>query len=122
MATSAARFCSGSPTCPYLAGQCAIHGTSAQRRDKARGSAHERGYDYAWAQYSALFRTKYPICGMRTDGNLHREHSQCIQQGRTSAAEVVDHITPMSKGGSKWEPTNHQSLCKRCNTAKGDKC
>ena len=107
------------PTCSTLVhkGRCAVH---ARVLDRARGTAQARGYDAAWATYSKHFRAKYPICGMRTDGQLHAEHSRCVQEGRTTAAECVDHIQPMSRGGDKWSPLNHQSLCTRCNRVKGD--
>lgn len=36
-------------------------------------------------------------------------------------AEVTDHIVPVSKGGSMWDRSNHQSLCRSCNSAKGDR-
>lgn len=106
------------PSCPALvrSGRCAKH---AKVQDKARGTAQERGYDYLWSKYSQDFRQQYPICGMRIDGQLHREHSVCVQEGRTTPAECVDHIVSMRDGGSKWNPMNHQSLCHRCNTVKG---
>jgi 5-methylcytosine-specific restriction endonuclease McrA len=120
MATAPKRFCSGASTCPNFQGECAQHGTPSQRRDRARGTAQERGYDYAWAEYSKGWRARFPICGMRADGRIYREHSRCAQEGVTVAGEVVDHIVPMSQGGSKFNPANHQTLCRRCNTTKAN--
>jgi len=34
-------------------------------------------------------------------------------------AHTVDHIVPRVRGGSMWEPSNLQSMCKSCNSAKG---
>jgi 5-methylcytosine-specific restriction endonuclease McrA len=31
---------------------------------------------------------------------------------------IVDHIIPVSQGGSFWDPTNHQPLCGKCHSAK----
>jgi 5-methylcytosine-specific restriction protein A len=117
--TAAKRPCAKSG-CPALVehGRCPAH---ARAQDKSRGTAQERGYDSLWARYSKDFRAKFPICGMRADGRLYAEHSQCVQQGITTAAGCVDHIVPMSKGGSKYDPLNLQALCIPCNTAKGDR-
>jgi 5-methylcytosine-specific restriction protein A len=120
MPTAPARPCVV-PQCAKVAharGRCTTHATEA---DRSRGTAKERGYDYAWSQYSIQWRTRFPLCGMRGDDRLHPEHSQCVQQGRETPAQCVDHIVPMSKGGEKWNPTNHQSLCLACNSAKGNR-
>jgi 5-methylcytosine-specific restriction protein A len=118
MPTAALRHCSGSPTCPNFQGQCATHGTTAQRRDQARGTAQERGYDHAWADYSKRFRAAHPVCGQRADNSLDRVNSRCVQEGRTTPSECVDHNVPMSQGGSKWDEKNHTALCLACNTWK----
>ena len=34
-------------------------------------------------------------------------------------AHTVDHIVPRVRGGSMWEPSNLQSMCKSCNSAEG---
>lgn len=41
----------------------------------------------------------------------------CQAAGRVSAAQEVDHITPLWAGGADDE-TNYQSLCKPCHAAK----
>jgi 5-methylcytosine-specific restriction enzyme A len=45
-----------------------------------------------------------------------KEHPQCAVCG--AQATVVDHIQPMSMGGSFWDYANHQPLCARCHAAK----
>ena len=47
------------------------------------------------------------------------ESSPCASCGRTNHIQV-DHIIPVSKGGTS-ELKNLQPLCRRCNTAKGNK-
>jgi 5-methylcytosine-specific restriction protein A len=108
------------PLCPALVtkGRCPAH---AKQQDRARGTAQQRGYDSRWASYSRQFRQEHPTCGERWDGVLDPTHSKCLQQGRMTPAECVDHIVPVSRGGSFWAPSNHQSLCVACNTAKGDR-
>lgn len=107
------------PGCPTLVqkGRCAQH---ERQQDRARGTAQERGYDHAWAEYSKRFRVAHPVCGERADGTLDRVHSRCAQQGLTTAAQCVDHTVPMSQGGSKWDPANHMSACLDCNTWKAN--
>jgi 5-methylcytosine-specific restriction enzyme A len=88
--------------------------------DRARGTAHARGYTKAWAHYARRWRATHPFCGMRLDGAYSAEHSLCVQQGDLLAlAQVVDHIVALRDGGSLWDPANHQSLCTRCNLRKG---
>lgn len=118
MPSAALRHCSGSPTCPNFQGQCGVHGTVAQRQDRARGTAQARGYDAAWADYSRRFRAAHPVCGMRADGSMDRVNSRCVQQGITTPSACVDHNVPMSRGGSKWDASNHTALCLACNTWK----
>lgn len=36
----------------------------------------------------------------------------------TRPGQHVDHITPVSKGGAIWKPSNWQSLCHNCHNAK----
>jgi 5-methylcytosine-specific restriction endonuclease McrA len=119
MPTAALRPCAKAG-CPALVehGRCSVH---ARAQDKSRGTAQERGYDYTWSLCAKEFKAKFPLCGMRADGRLYAEHSQCVQAGVTTAAGCVDHIVPMSKGGSKYDPLNLQALCIPCNTAKGDR-
>lgn len=116
MPSAALRPCA-EPRCPELvkSGRCAKH---AKQVDRARGTATERGYDWAWAKYSKARLQRLPVCGMREDGTLDAEHSRCVQQGRTTPAEVTDHIVPMRQGGDKWSPANHLSLCAACNVWK----
>lgn len=118
MATAALRPCA-TPKCSALVskGHCDSH---ARQQDTARGTAQERGYDYQWSLYSQSWRQQHPFCGERMDGLSYRQHRRADCVGDVPA-NVVDHIRPMSKGGSKWEPGNHQSLCLACNSAKGDK-
>lgn len=115
----ALKFCAA-PGCAVIvtAGRCAAH---ARAKDRARGTAVARGYDYRWSLYSKRWLRAHPLCGERADGMVSTEHSRCAQAGRITAAECTDHIVPLSRGGDKWDPANHQSLCFSCNVAKGNK-
>lgn len=73
-----------------------------------RKSSTARGYGRPWAKYRIAFLRRNPLC------------MKCKAAGITTAATVVDHITP-HKGDSSlfWSPENHQSLCTTCHS--GDK-
>lgn len=91
----------------------------ARQREQRRGSRHERGYTNAWVRYARDFRDRFPFCGQRADGVFSSEHSRCTREGRRVLGDCVDHIVPISAGGSVFDPRNHQTLCNRCNVAKG---
>ncbi len=46
---------------------------------------------------------------------------QCKDRDRIVAAKVIDHIIPVSEGGSFYEWNNLQSLCTRCHAIKTGK-
>jgi 5-methylcytosine-specific restriction protein A len=66
---------------------------------------HVRGqpkvYDYRWDKFRAWYVSLHPMC------------AHC---GR--GASEVDHITPLSKGGTHYDPDNSQALCKSCHSRK----
>lgn len=48
------------------------------------------------------------------------QKGRCAACGKTRKKLSVDHIVPLSKGGTNW-PSNIQLLCKSCNSSKKDK-
>lgn len=111
--------CSG----PVCKGKTLVRGRSyclpcARALEQRRGSSHERGYDNRWNKYRVNWLHRFPLCGMRLDGQRHAEHSRCTRDGRAVAAIQVDHIKPIQEGGLMWDPSNHQSLCEGCGARK----
>ncbi|WP_405848136.1 HNH endonuclease [Streptomyces niveus] len=47
------------------------------------------------------------------------DEPQCRRCGSKQQLEV-DHIIPLSEGGSKWDPANVQTLCGDCHDIKSD--
>jgi 5-methylcytosine-specific restriction endonuclease McrA len=45
----------------------------------------------------------------------------CVDKGLYSPIQDVDHITPLSDGGSKYSTCNLQGLCKSCHSSKTKK-
>lgn len=74
-------------------------------RDKARGSAHARGYGRAWERLRAAVLAEEPLC------------RECAKAGRVTAAEDVDHIVPRARGGTD-DRANLQPLCAPCHSTK----
>lgn len=68
--------------------------------DERRGTAHERGYTKRWYKARTTFLRSHPLC------------AQCLREGRTTAARVVDHIIP-HQGNQQlfWDKGNWQPLC-----------
>lgn len=95
-----------------------VCGPCRRKEDQARGTAAARGYDRTWATVSADWLRRHPWCGQRMDGQLHAEHSRCVQRGERRRATVTDHIVSLRDGGARLDPRNFQSLCRGCNVAK----
>jgi 5-methylcytosine-specific restriction protein A len=112
MARSAKRPCTY-PGCGVLTetGRCAKHAyVEKQQHDATRGNRHERGYDNAWARYSAARLRKHPLC----------ECEQCkAGELRVMVATITDHKVP-HRGDRKlfWDTANHQSMAKACHDRK----
>jgi 5-methylcytosine-specific restriction endonuclease McrA len=50
---------------------------------------------------------------------VERQDGKCVTCG-ISCILTVDHIVPLSRGGSNW-PSNLQGLCRSCNSRKGNR-
>jgi 5-methylcytosine-specific restriction protein A len=88
------------------------HGYEQRRQavrlyDRERGNSAERGYDARWRKYRLWFLQQHPLC------------VDCLKQGKTVAATVVDHIVP-HRGDETlfWATDNHQSMCESHHAAK----
>lgn len=99
MPMSAPRPCL-TPGCPALVRERARCPEHERKRDRERGTAHDRGYDARWRKARLAWLMWHPLC------------AECQRHGRTTAARVVDHIVP-HKGDQQlfWDQTNWQSLC-----------
>ena len=110
-------YCS-EPGCAAIvpAGKCATHAAEA---DHARGSRRARGYRNRWARAAARFRARYPLCGMRPNGQPP-VMSRCFDERRIALAYQVDHVVP-HRGDPDlfWDELNNwQSLCATCGARK----
>lgn len=72
--------------------------------EKPRASTR-RIYNRSWEKIRAATLARSPLC-------VH-----CEREGRVTAATEVDHITPLSKGGTHAS-ANLQTLCKSCHSRK----
>ena len=74
---------------------------------KDRNKEWQHLYGSRWQRARKSFLSQYPLC------------AECLKNGITKAADVVDHQTP-HKGNVElfWRVSNWQSLCKRCHDKK----
>ena len=97
-------------------GRCPRH---VDTTHSVKGTFRQRGYTARWDRRARDFRKRYPLCGMRPNGQLP-VMSQCYAEHRSTPAEQVDHVRP--HGGDPllmWdEITNWQSLCAACHMKK----
>ena len=75
----------------------------AERDD--RPSAALRGYGRRWQRLRGMQLSREPLC------------RECAKHGETVPATDVDHVMPLSEGGSNGLE-NLQSLCHGCHSAK----
>ena len=52
-----------------------------------------------WRKFSHQLRKDNPLCKM------------CLDEGKTTPSQMVDHILEINKGGSEWDVNNLQCLC-----------
>lgn len=60
----------------------------------------------AWRMTRKFYIKDNPLCAM------------CKRKGETTAAQMVDHIKPISTGGMLLDKSNLQSLCNKCHAKK----
>ncbi len=82
-------------------------------------SARARGYSRRWERERAAFLRAFPLCGMRPGGR-RPVMSECFDDGRTTAASVVDHVEPHRGDQVKFWDAEHnwQSQCAVCHGRK----
>ena len=73
--------------------------------NKAGGFYHSP----AWRKFRMMVLTREPLCRM------------CDEEDRLTAAQMVDHIIPISDGGAALELSNVQPLCHSCHGRKSKK-
>lgn len=95
------------PGCPNLTDGrfCEEHAKlEAKRYEKYdRDPAVKKRYGRTWKRIRDRYIAAHPLC------------EQCEQQGRTTLAEEVHHIKPLSQGGTN-DVGNLMSLCTPCHS------
>lgn len=88
-------------------GYCDQHQERIRKKDRERGTAHQRGYDAEWEKERTKYLEEHPLCV---------DHKR---RGFIEVATVVDHIIP-HKGDKVlfWDKNNWQSLCESCHNRK----
>lgn len=100
------------PGCPELVDglYCTEHKRLHNRHYEKyqRNPETRKRYDHSWRKRRNQFIRQHPLC-------VH-----CLANGKATLAKEVDHILPLSQGGTHDE-SNLQSLCKSCHSRKSAK-
>ncbi|MFJ3507811.1 HNH endonuclease [Streptomyces luteogriseus] len=80
---------------------------------EGRCEAHRRK---AWANRSKSWGSGSTRKWREARKRQLAEEPNCRRCG--AKATQVDHVVPLSEGGSKWDPANWQSLCGDCHDVK----
>ena len=71
---------------------------------------NKSNYDFynshAWRKKSKKIRKRDPLCVI------------CLENGRTTPSEMVDHTIPIDKGGELMDEANLRGLCHKCHNKK----
>jgi len=86
-------------------GECPKECPRPRREPDERPSPSARGYDARWRKIRMGILSGEPLC------------RACEKQGRVTLATDVDHIIPLSRGGTN-DPGNLQPLCHSCHSTK----
>ena len=77
-----------------------------EKQHDTRASAQERAYTWQWRKARRHHLIAHPLCVF------------CLAKGHTTAARVVDHITPHHGDQDLfWSSENWQSLCFSCHNS-----
>lgn len=99
MPTAPPRACPR-PYCGKL--NCREHSTATPRK-----STTARGYGYHWDVRRKRYLRSHPLC------------AECLRQGRTTAACIVDHVIPHRQDPVLYrDERNWQGLCRPCDDQK----
>jgi len=75
--------------------------------ERGKSAEYQHLYSWRWAKYSKNRLKRHPLC------------VTCLENGKTTAARVTDHIEVHKGLRSKfWNADNHQSLCVECHNKK----
>lgn len=66
----------------------------------------------------AITKHAYDVPDDLRNAIMDRDGRACLKCGATESLSI-DHVVPLAKGGDN-SPSNLQTLCKRCNSGKGD--
>lgn len=85
-----------------------------QQSDTKRAKLYDSSEDvlyqsYKWKKMRKLYLSKHPLC------------EKCKAIGLTTASNTVDHVVPISIGGSRWSWFNWMALCQQCHQVKSNK-
>ncbi len=102
------------PGCPNL-----CYGAYCDEHKKKRNEEYNK---YERDEFTKIFyKSKQWKLARRQHLRCEPFCVECMKKGMIVKATVVDHITPIKKGGETYDESNLQSLCWSCHSRKSVK-
>ncbi|WP_288297318.1 HNH endonuclease signature motif containing protein [uncultured Pyramidobacter sp.] len=94
---------------PRIPGENYLKMKKAQSRkeyNRSRPVGHDFYQSTEWRKLRAAYRRAHPLC------------EECLREGRTEPAVIVDHVKEIADGGDPYDWDNLRSLCLACHNRK----
>ena len=91
---------------PKMEGYCKCVKVKSHNIDQSNYKLYS---SYKWRKFAHKLRDERILCEL------------CLQEGRTTECQMLDHITPINRGGSVWSLSNLMVLCNHCHAVKSAK-
>jgi len=79
---------------------------SRKEYNRSRPVGHDFYQSTEWRKLRAAYRRAHPLC------------EECLREGRTEPAVIVDHVKEIVDGGAPYDWDNLRSLCLACHNRK----
>ncbi|MDY3213415.1 HNH endonuclease [Pyramidobacter sp.] len=79
---------------------------SRKEYNRSRPVGHDFYQSTEWRKLRGAYRRAHPLC------------EECLREGRTEPAVIVDHVEEIADGGDPYDWDNLRSMCLACHNRK----